>query len=101
MQDTQNNNEQQSTDAPHDILGSFPKEIFPVMMDLLRQSIKVRLEKLAFDAQEPHDLCYEQSTALESSDTLKQIKDRLQLINEDTCFLYNEVSLLEIFQKLS
>ena len=65
-----------------------------------RRGIKVRFEKLAFDAQEPHEVCYEQSTVLETNDILQQIKGKLELLNEETCFLLNEVTLLEHLQSL-
>ena len=100
MQDSKNLNGQQTAPAPKSIFDSVAKEEFPVMLSLLRQSIKIRFEKLAFDAAAPHDLCYEQSTALEVDETLQQIKACLQLLNEETCFLYNELRLLDSLQKL-
>lgn len=98
MQDKNNNSGQQNNAGSN--LPYFSQEMFPVMLALFRQSIKVRFEKLAFDAQEPHETCYEQSTALENYDALQQIKTRLQLLNEDTCFLLNELTLLESLQCL-
>ena len=106
---TQNNNEQQNNAASNLSLGYFSQEMFPpinrdckpIMLALFRQSLKVRFEKLAFDAQEPHETCYEQSTALESNDILQQIKGRLVSLNEETCFLLNELTLLEHLQKLT
>lgn len=100
MQNTNNNNGQQNNAPSNLSLIGFPQEMFPVMLALFRQSLKVRFEKLAFDAQEPHEACYEQSTALESNDALQQLKTRLTLLNEDTCFLLNELTLLEHLQKL-
>ena len=102
MQDIENNYGQQTAPvSPSSTkLTLFDSFTCPVMQSLFRQSIKTRFEKLAFDAKEPHDLCYEHSTALETSDTLQRIKAWLQLVNEETCFLYNEVRLLESMQKV-
>ena len=97
MQDTQNNNAQQTPFGE-----ATPKILLnDSMLDLFRQSINARLETLAFDANEPHELCYQRPNALATANNLQQVKTRLQLLSKDITFLCNEIKLLEGLQNLT